>query len=318
MNTKENKNATCNFCGKSTDQVGSVIKGTAGHKAVFICQSCNEACIEIFASKNLGNENQKPTIKKIVSIKKQIYPRNIKEFLDQHAIGQDKAKHALAVAVFNHYKRIQNSTFGLPLNLKDVKIDKTNVLLIGPTGSGKTLLVKNLAKFLNVPFAIGDATCLTEAGYVGEDVESLITSLLRNAQFDVNAAQKGIVYIDEIDKIAKSRGNVSITRDVSGEGVQQGLLKIIEGTVCNVSAQGGRKHPEQKFIQVDTSNILFICGGTFSGIEDFASRRQGKQRMGFGPVADKQSVLNIMPEDLVEYGMIPEFIGRFPLFICTQ
>lgn len=310
---KKQPDVYCNFCGKSTNDVGFVIKGTAIRNPVFICQLCNQTCAEIFETKNIKDGVAKPKIKKINFAKKTLYPKNVKQFLDQDVIGQEQAKAALSIAVANHYKRLFSTGTGLSNDLKSVKIDKTNVLLIGPTGSGKTLLVKSLAKFLNVPFSIGDATCLTEAGYVGEDVESIVSALLRNADYDVAKAQMGIIYIDEIDKIAKSQGNVSVGRDVSGEGVQQGLLKIIEGTVCNIAPQGGRKHPEQKFIQVDTSNILFICGGTFVGIEEIVAKRCGKQRMGFGTFTDEEKSQRILPEDLVEFGMIPEFVGRFPL-----
>ena len=310
---KKQPDVYCNFCGKSTGEVGFVIKGTAVRNPVFICQLCNQTCTEIFDSKNIIDGVAKPKIRKINFTKKNLYPKSVKEFLDQDVIGQDDAKSVLSIAVANHYKRLFSTGTGLSADLKNVKIDKTNVLLIGPTGSGKTLLVKSLAKFLNVPFSIGDATCLTEAGYVGEDVESVVSSLLRNADYDVARAQMGIIYIDEIDKIARSQGNVSLTRDVSGAGVQQGLLKIIEGTTCNIAPQGGRKHPEQKFIQIDTSNILFICGGTFHGIDDISSRRIGKSRMGFSLHETQNSVLQTMPEDLVEFGMIPEFVGRFPL-----
>lgn len=300
----------CNFCGKLSSDVGFVVQGTALETPTNICRKCNEVCNEIFLLKT-SIKKEEINIKTKTALSK-LYPKDIKEFLDKHVIGQDEAKFALSIAVANHYKRIFKKH--IP-HYEDITIQKTNVLLVGPTGSGKTLLVKRLAEMLNVPFVIGDATCLTEAGYVGEDVESLITSLLRAADNDVARAQTGIIYIDEIDKIAKSRGNVSFSRDVSGEGVQQALLKLIEGTISNVAPHGGRKHPEQRFIQVDTSNILFIVGGTFDGVQDILNDRMGKTKMGFGKVecSAETKPNKILPEDLVEFGMIPEFIGRFPL-----
>jgi ATP-dependent Clp protease ATP-binding subunit ClpX len=298
----------CNFCGKNTKEVGFVIQGNASGVDSYICKKCTDICSELFVEKeNLKIKNKS---KNKLGIQKNIFPKAIKDYLDLHVIGQDKAKYALSIAMSNHYKRINKVKIK---NYEDIEITKTNVLLIGPTGSGKTLLVKKLAQFLNIPFAIGDATSLTEAGYVGEDVESLITSLLRNCDFDVEKAQQGIIYIDEIDKISKSRGNVSISRDVGGEGVQQSLLKIIEGTISSVPPQGGRKHPDQKLIQVDTSNILFIIGGCFDGIDDIAKRRIGNSKMGFHKPQEANGPLKYMPEDLVNFGMIPEFVGRFPL-----